>query len=71
MQKAADVYGERSTAMIVEQEQSLRGKMEGEKLIAFSKPDIPAFQRATANVVDELAKEMGIAPEFLERLRGI
>jgi tripartite ATP-independent transporter DctP family solute receptor len=71
LQKAADVYGDRSTALILELEQNLRGKMEGEKLISFSNPDIPAFQRATANIVEELAKEMGISREFLDKLRAI
>jgi TRAP-type C4-dicarboxylate transport system substrate-binding protein len=71
LQKAADVYADRSTAMIVEQEQSLRTRMEAEKLISFTKPDISAFQRATANVVDTLAKEFGIAPDFLKKLREL
>ena len=71
MQKAADLYAERSTQLIVEQEDSLRTKMEAEKLITFTKPDIAAFQAALAPAVEQLAKELGASPELVARVKGI
>jgi tripartite ATP-independent transporter DctP family solute receptor len=71
MREAADHYADRSTAMIVEQEASLRAKMEAEKLITFTNPDIAAFQAATAATVDQLAKDLGASPELVAKIRGI
>jgi tripartite ATP-independent transporter DctP family solute receptor len=71
MQKAADLYAGSSTKQITDQEANLRKEMEEKKLIAFSNPDITAFQKATAPVVEQLAKDLGVAPELLAKLRGI
>ncbi len=71
MQAAADAYAERSTALIVEQEDSLRAKMEAEKLITFTKPDIAAFQAALAPAVEQLARELGATPELISRVKGM
>jgi tripartite ATP-independent transporter DctP family solute receptor len=71
MQKAADVFGDKQTELIVEQEANLRSKMEAENLIRFTHPDIAAFQKATRNVVDDLARQMGVSSEFIEKLRAM
>jgi tripartite ATP-independent transporter DctP family solute receptor len=71
MQKAADLFAEKTTQLIIEQEANLRSKMEADNLIKFSNPDIPAFQAATRNVVDELAKSLGVPPDFMTRLRAL
>jgi tripartite ATP-independent transporter DctP family solute receptor len=71
MQKAADLYAERSTKLIVEQEDGLRARMEAEKLITFTKPDIPAFQAALAPAVEQMAKDLGVSADLLTRLKGI
>ncbi|WP_192798625.1 TRAP transporter substrate-binding protein DctP [Brucella anthropi] len=71
MQKAADIFAERSTAMIIDQEENLRAKMESEKLIKFSNPDIVALRKAAAPTVEELAKQFGVSQDFLLRLKGI
>ena len=71
MQKAADLYAERSTKLIVEQEDGLRARMEAEKLFTFTKPDIPAFQAALAPTVEQMAKDLGVSADLLARLRGI
>ncbi|MFZ4530428.1 MAG: TRAP transporter substrate-binding protein DctP [Alsobacter sp.] len=71
MQKAADLYAERSTALIVEQEDGLRAKMEGDKLVTFTNPDIAAFQAAVAPAVEQLAKDLGATSELVARVKGI
>ena len=71
MQKAADLYAERSTALIVEQEDGLRKKMEAEKLITFTNPDIAAFQAAVAPAVEQLAKDLGASADLVARVKGI
>lgn len=71
MQKSADLYAESSTKMIVDQEKNLRKEMEDKKLIAFTNPDIAAFQKATASVIDQMAKDLGVSPELLAKFRGI
>lgn len=71
MQKAADLFAERSTAMIIDQEQNLRAKMESDNLIKFSNPDIAALRKAAAPTVEELARQFGVSQDFLQRLRGI
>ncbi len=71
MQKAANVYADSSTRQITEQESNLRKEMEEKKLITFTKPDIAAFQQATASVVEQLAKDLGVSPELVAKLRGI
>ncbi|NDB67131.1 MAG: ABC transporter substrate-binding protein [Methylocystaceae bacterium] len=71
MQDAADYYAERSTQLIVEQEDSLRTKMEAEKLVIFTKPDIAAFQAAVAPAVNELIKDMGASPDLVSKIKGI
>jgi TRAP-type C4-dicarboxylate transport system substrate-binding protein len=71
MQKAADVFAERSTAMIVDAEKNLRASMEEKKLIAFTKPDIPAFQAAVAPTVNQLATELGVSPELLAKIKAL
>ena len=71
MQTAADHYADKSTQLIVDQEDSLRTKMEAEKLIIFTKPDIPAFQAAVAPTVNDLIKEMGASPELVAKIKGL
>lgn len=71
MQKAADSYANSSTKQITDQESNLRKEMEEKKLITFTKPDIAAFQQATAPVVEQLAKELGVSAELLAKVRGI
>ena len=71
MQDAADYYAERSTQLVVEQEDSLRTKMEAEKLVTFTKPDIAAFQAAVAPAVNELIKDMGASPDLVSKIKGI
>ncbi len=71
MQDAADYYAERSTQLVVEQEDSLRTKMEAEKLVTFTKPDIAAFQAAVAPAVNELIKDMGASPDLVAKIKGI
>lgn len=71
MQKAADLYAERSTELIVGQEDNLRSKMEADKLITFTKPDIAAFQAAVAPAVEQLAKDLGASAELIARVKGI
>lgn len=71
MQKSADLYADASTDMIVEQETNLRKEMTERKLITFSNPDIPAFQAATGSVVQQLAKDLGVSPDLLAKVRGI
>lgn len=71
MQKSADLYAESSTKQITDQETNLRKEMEEKKLIAFTKPDIAAFQAATASVVEQMAKDLGVSADLLAKLRGI
>jgi tripartite ATP-independent transporter DctP family solute receptor len=71
MQKAADVFADKQTELIVEQEATLRTKMESENLIKFTHPDIAAFQKATKNVVDDLASQMGVSSQYIEKLRAL
>jgi len=71
MQKSADLYADKSTQMIVEQETNLRKEMVEKKLVTFTNPDIPAFQAATRAVVEQLAKDLGVSSELLAKVRGI
>ena len=71
MQKAAGLYAERSTQLISEQEDSLRAKMEADKLITFTKPDIAAFQATLAPAVEQLAKDLGASADLVARVKGI
>ncbi len=71
MQKAAEIFADRSTAMILDAEKNLRASMEEKKLIGFTKPDIPAFQAAVAPTVDQLAKELGVSPELLAKIKSL
>lgn len=71
MQKAGDLYAERSTELIVGQEDNLRSKMEADKLTTFTKPDIAAFQAAVAPAVEQLAKDLGVSAELVARVKGI
>lgn len=71
MQEGADLYADRSTREIVEQEDTLRAKMEREGLIKFIDPDREAFRKATAHVIDELTKQ-GLWPQaIVDRIRAI
>ena len=71
MQDAADYYADRSTQLVVEQEDNLRTKMEADKLVTFTKPDIAAFQAAVAPAVNEMIKEMGASPDLVSKIKGI
>jgi TRAP-type C4-dicarboxylate transport system substrate-binding protein len=71
MQKAAGLYAERSTQLIAEQEDGLRAKMEADKLITFTKPDIAAFQATLAPAVEQLAKDLGASADLVARVKGI
>ena len=56
---------------MVEQEDNLRTKMEADKLVTFTKPDIAAFQAAVAPAVNEMIKEMGASPDLVSKIKGI
>ena len=71
MQKAANLYADSSTKQITDQETNLRKQMEEKNLITFTKPDIAAFQKATAAVVEQLAKDLGVPPDLVAKLREI
>lgn len=70
-QEMADVYADQSSKAIVEQEDSLRAEMTSKKLIQFTDPDKPAFQKATASVIDELIQQGQFSRDLVERVRAL
>jgi tripartite ATP-independent transporter DctP family solute receptor len=71
MQQSADVFGARSTELVVGQEDSLREQMTSEGLIKFVEPDVEAFQAATQNVLKEMEAELNVPAGIVERIRDL
>ena len=71
MTDAAVAFGDASTAAIVAQEDSLRVSMAAEGKLQFTEPDIAAFQAATADAVNDMARELGVSAELLAAIQGL
>ena len=70
MQKAADLYADRSTAMIVDAETNLQGDggQEADRLHQSRHRRLPGGH---GQRIDQLATDLGVSPELLAKFRGI
>jgi len=71
MRTAAESFGDASTATIVAQEDSLRVSMAAEGKIAFTDPDIAAFQEATEDAIADMATELGVPDDLITAIQGL
>ena len=71
MQQAADAYGERSTELVVGQEDNLREQMTQEGLIKFIEPDVAAFQEVTQDVIKEMEADLGVPEGIVQRIQDL
>jgi tripartite ATP-independent transporter DctP family solute receptor len=71
LQEAADDFGERASALVVEQEDSLRDKMTAEGKIQFTDPDVDAFIKATEGARQRLVGELDVPEGVVERIKGL
>ncbi len=71
MQQAADIFGTRSTELVVGQEDNLREQMTQEGLIKFVEPDVAAFQQATQDVIKEMETDLNVPEGIIERIRNL
>jgi tripartite ATP-independent transporter DctP family solute receptor len=71
MQQAADVFGGKSTELVVGQEDSLRDQMTKDGLIEFIEPDVAAFQAVTQDVLKEMEADLNVPAGIVERIRNL
>jgi len=71
LQETAERFAEQATAMVVEQEDSLREEMTAEGMVQFTDPDVDAFIEATAAARERLVKELGVPDGVVERIRAL
>jgi tripartite ATP-independent transporter DctP family solute receptor len=71
VQEGGAVYGQRAQAAIIEGEDSLRDKFVKENLIRVVDVDVPAYQKATASLIDDKVKAGEFPQALVDRIRAI
>ena len=71
VQDGGAVYGQRAQAAIIEGEDALRDKFVKENLIKVVDVDVPAYQKATASIIDDKVKAGEFPQALVDRIRAI
>jgi len=71
LQETADRFGEQASALVVEQEDSLRDEMTAAGMIEFTDPDVDAFIKATEEARQRLVGELEVPEGVVERIKNL
>ena len=71
LQETAERFGEQATALVVEQEDSLREEMTAEGMIEFTDPEVDAFIKATEAARQRLVEELAVPDGVVERIKAL
>lgn len=71
LQETAERFGDASSALVVEQEDSLRAKMTAEGMIEFTDPDVDAFIEVTEGARQKLVDELGVSADTVARIKAL
>lgn len=71
VREGGTIYGQRAQEEIIRGEDSLRERMTRENLIRIVDVDVPAFQRATASIIDDKVRAGEFPQSLVDRIRAI